>query len=343
MVQADAYLVAVQPGRAGVHFAVGAELDEALRGLRGRGAAGPDGAGRGDLGDVEAFGGTNGDSTGHRLDVEDVAGLAVAGRGADPQAAALADGEGVGAVVLAEDGAGLVDDLAWRLAQVLGQEAAGVAVGDEADVVAVRLVRDREPAPRGLGADLSLRRVAEGEHGVADLLGGEHGQHVGLVLAGIRSAVQDAVTDPRVVAGAYRVEPEGQRTVEHRRELDLLVAAQARVRGAARGVLGDEILHHVAMESLGHVPHVERDPDDVGGPARVPGILQRAAAPRPGPVGRRVGGQRQMDAGHLVTRVHRTRRGRRGVHSARHGREHLQTAHRLNRLRDSRARTGPDP
>src|SRR5207237_10628785 len=152
VVQADAYLVAVQPGRAGVPFAVGAELDEALRGLRGRGAAGPDGAGRGDLGDVEAFGGTNGGSTGHRLGVGDVAGLAVAGRGADPQAAALADGEGVGAVVLAEDGAGLVDDLAWRLAQLLGQEAAGVAVGDEADVVAVRLVRDREPAPRGLGA-----------------------------------------------------------------------------------------------------------------------------------------------------------------------------------------------
>ena len=299
-----------------MHLAVGAELDEAVARLRWRGAAGPDGAGGGDLGDVEALGGTHGDRPGHRLDVEDVAGLAVAGGGADPQAAALADGEGVGAVVLAEDGTGGVDDRAGCLAQVPGQEALGVAVGDEADVVAVRLVRDREAAPRGLGADLRLGGVAEREHGVGDLLGGEHGQHVGLVLAGIRGPVQDAVADPRVVAGAYRVEAERQRAVEHRRELDLLVAAQARVGGAARGVLGDEILHHVAMESLGHVPYVERDPDDVGGPAGVPGVLQRAATPGSGPVGRRVRGQRQMDAGHLVTRVHRTRRGRRGVHSA---------------------------
>ena len=131
--------------------------------------------------------------------------------------------------------------------------------------------------------------------------------------------------DPRVVAGANRVETEGQRAVEHRGELDLLVAAQARVRGAARGVLGDEILHHVAVEALGHVPHVERDPDDVGGAARVPRVLQRAAAPGAGPVRRRVRRQRQMDAGHLVTRVYRTSRGRRGVHPARHRREHPKT------------------
>ena len=131
----------------------------------------------------------------------------------------------------------------------------------------------------------------------------------------------------RVVAGADRVETEGQRAVEHRGELDLLVAAQARVRGTARRVLGDEILHHVAVEALGHVPHVERDADHVGGPPRVPRVLQRAAAAGPGPVRRRVRRQRQMDAGHLVTRVHRTSRGRRGVHPARHRREHPKPTH----------------
>ena len=111
-------------------------------GVSGGGAAGPDGARRGDLGDVETLGRADGDRPGHRLDVEDVAGLAVTGGGAHPQAAALADGEGIGAVVLAEDGAGLVDDAAGRRAQLLGQEAPGVAVGDEADVVAVWLFRD---------------------------------------------------------------------------------------------------------------------------------------------------------------------------------------------------------
>ena len=154
--QADAHLIAVQLCRAGVHFAVSAKLDEAVAGLPWRDAAGPDGARGADLGDVEAFGGAHGDRLGHRLDVEDVAGLAVTGRGAHAQAAALADGEAEGAVVLAEDGAGLVDDLAGCRAQLLGQEAPGVAVGDEADVVAVRLVRDREPAPAALARTCTL-------------------------------------------------------------------------------------------------------------------------------------------------------------------------------------------
>src|SRR5580658_10998305 len=105
VVQADAQLVSVQPGGAGVDFAVGAELHEALSRLGRRGAAGPDRAGGGDLGDVEALGGADGDRSGYRLDIEDVAGSAVVGGGAHAQAAALADGEGVGAVVLADDGA----------------------------------------------------------------------------------------------------------------------------------------------------------------------------------------------------------------------------------------------
>ena len=234
--------------------------------------------------------------------------------------------------MLADDRAGGVHDLAGGLAQVAGQEAPGVAVGDEADVVAVRLVRDRQATPRRLGPDLGLGRVAEREQGMGDLIRGEHGQHVGLVLAGIDGPVQDPVGDAGVVAGADGVEAESQRAVKHRRELDLLVAAQARVRGAAGGVLGDEILHHVAVEALGHIPHVERDADHVGCPPRVPRVLQRAAAAGPGPVRRRVRGQRQMDAGHLVTRVHRTSRGRRGVHPARHRREHPKTTHSPLRL-----------
>ena len=45
VVQADAHRVAVQPGRAGVHLAVGAELDEAVAGL-GRAEAQPVQTGR---------------------------------------------------------------------------------------------------------------------------------------------------------------------------------------------------------------------------------------------------------------------------------------------------------
>ena len=94
----------------------GREAAHGSPGARRRRAAGPDGAPGGDLGDVESVGGANGYRSGHRLDVEHVPRLAVGSRRADAQALALADGEGVGAFVLADDSAGGVHDLARRLA-----------------------------------------------------------------------------------------------------------------------------------------------------------------------------------------------------------------------------------
>jgi hypothetical protein len=102
------------------------------------------------------------------------------------------------------------------------------------------------PRARGLLADLGLRRVPEREHRVRDLVLVQHREDVGLVLARVAGPLQRAaVVDPRVVAGADRVEAEGERPVEDRLELDLLVAAQARVGGPARRVLGDEVVDHV--------------------------------------------------------------------------------------------------
>ena len=139
-----------------------------------------------------------------------------------------------------------------------------------------------------------------------------------------RSSVPDSAVDPRVVPGADRVEAERERPVEHRLELDLLVAAQARVGGPARRVLGDEVVHHVLLEPLGQVPDVERDADHVGGAARVPRVLERAAAARPGPVRLRIRRQRKMDAGHLMTGVDRASRRGGGVDSARHSGKNLK-------------------
>ena len=85
----------------------------------------------------------------------------------------------------------------------------------------------------------------------------------------------------RVVAGRDRVEAQGERPVEHRGELDLLVAAQARVGRAAGGVLVHEVLDHVLVEALAQVPDVERDADHVGRAARVvaSSIVQQPRAP----------------------------------------------------------------
>ena len=52
VVQPDEQLAVLHPGGTGVHLTVGAELDQTIEGLCGRGAAGPDRASGGDLGDV---------------------------------------------------------------------------------------------------------------------------------------------------------------------------------------------------------------------------------------------------------------------------------------------------
>ena len=91
----------------------------------------------------------------------------------------------------ADDGTGAVEDLAALGADPLGEPAAGVAVGDEADVVAVGLLRDGQAARGGLGAHEAFDGVVpEREVGVGELLGRQHAEHVGLVLRGIRCPVQ---------------------------------------------------------------------------------------------------------------------------------------------------------
>ena len=136
---------------------------------------------------------TDGDRARDRLDVEDEPRLAVRRGPTEPEPLALADREPVGAVVLPELLAGLVEDRAalvgGALAELLAQPAGGVAVRDEADVVAVRLVRDQQAALGGLHAHVRLGRAAEREHRVPQLLLVEHAEHVGLVLAVVDGAV----------------------------------------------------------------------------------------------------------------------------------------------------------
>ena len=123
----------------------------------------------------------------------------------------------------------------------------------------------------------------------------------------------------RVVAGAHGVEAERDRPVEHGGELDPLVAAQARVGGAPGGVLGDEVVDHLLLELLGEVPDVERDPEDVGHPAGVTGVVEGAAAARAGPVGLGAAGQREVDADDIVPGVDRPGRRDGGVDAAGEG------------------------
>jgi hypothetical protein len=120
---------------------------------------------------------------------------------------------------------------------------------------------------------------------VGELVGREHAEHVRLVFRLFARTVQlslavFAVDDLSVVARDDGVEAEVERLVEQRRELDLLVAAQARVRRAALRVLGDEVVDDVELEPLREVPDIEGNAERVGDAARIHRVFDRAAAAR---------------------------------------------------------------
>src|SRR4051794_3827941 len=143
-------LAADAAGDGGLVVAV-PDLDRLAVGRRGAGPArvgeidARAGAGRARADDDAAAGGVEG------LDVE---GLAVG----DAQAAALADRVAGDALVPAERAAVGVDDLArlGRVGAEAGDEVAVVALRDEADVLALGLVGERQAEAAGVGAGLGL-------------------------------------------------------------------------------------------------------------------------------------------------------------------------------------------
>ena len=118
-----------------------------------------------------------------------------------------------------------------------------VAVGDEADLLAVRLVRHLQPepprlrrAPRGLVSD------ADRKHAARELILRQREQEVRLVLVAVGAALQQpaavgALLDARVVAGGHVLGAEAARAIEQRRELQVAVAVRAGERRAPGRVL----------------------------------------------------------------------------------------------------------
>ena len=103
-------------------------------------------------------------------EVERKARLAIGGWDAQPQPAALTDSEAVRAGVLTDLDASGVDDVANPGAEPVVEEPRGIAVGDEADVMAVRLVRNGEAASCRLSPYLGLLPAAEREDRCSGLL-----------------------------------------------------------------------------------------------------------------------------------------------------------------------------
>src|SRR5207245_1292298 len=112
----------------------------------------------------------------------------------------------------------------------------------------------RQAAAPRVFADRLLGPIADGEDGARELRLGQREQKVRLILRGIGAAPEQMASaravalDARVVAGRDGVGAEAARPLDERRKLQVAVAARARQRRAARGVLAHEIRDDVIVE-----------------------------------------------------------------------------------------------
>ena len=120
-----------------------------------------------------------------------------------------------------------------------GDEPDVIAVGDEADLLGVGLVGVGQPGPPRQRAHLVLAHVAERKPDARQQLGADAEEEVRLVLAAVAGpAEHDAAVvggrQPGVVPGRERRRADGVGERQQRPELELLVAAHARVRRLTR-------------------------------------------------------------------------------------------------------------
>jgi hypothetical protein len=234
------------------------------------------------------------------------------------------------APVSPEDVALGVDDVAVAhearrvLAGVLLEEGGVVAAGHEAHLLGIRLVGNRQPEPLRVTARRGLRHGPDREQRARELALPERVQHVRLVLVGVGAAEQmpGAVVvapGPHVVPRGHEVDPEPVGPAQERPELDVLVAAGARVRRPAGRVLGVEVGEDRLLERPAQVDDLHLEPADPADPPCVRPCGGAAAA-----VVDAVGSVDELDvrAEDLVALLLEQARGDRRVDPAGHGDEH---------------------
>ena len=126
-----------------------------------------------------------------------------------------------------------------------------------------------------------------------------------------------------IVTGDHRIKAQGKSAVENRFELDLLVAPQARIGGSPLPVFVHEIVDNVSLESLGKIPDIEGDVEQLGDSASIEGIFHRATATGAGAKGIARARQSKMHPDHLMAGVFRPGSSDSAVHAATHGRNHF--------------------
>ena len=288
-----------------------------------------------DLAPAERAPGTDDDAARLGLQPHDVERIVVgAGAFAQGEAATLADGEAHDAVVPADNLARHVHDVArlGRLRPQLLHHRGIVAVGHEADVLAVGLLGDRQVEALGEGARLALGHVAQRKAQEVELLGRGAEEKVALVARRIGGAMQLrtrlAHHALHIVAGGQRLGAELARGLEQVAELHRAVAGDAGHRRLAAHIGVGEGVHHLGAEAALIVEHVVRDAEPLGDLARVLDVLAGTARPCLAD-GDAMVIELQSDAHDVVALLLQERGGDRRIDAARHGDDHAGVARRL--------------
>ena len=159
-------------------------------------------------------------------------------------------------------------------------------------------------------SNFRLFKAADRQQQVRELLLRELIEHVALVLRAALAA-QQPVTSARFVIADAGIVPRRdvvkahlQRAVQKCTEFEAAVAVDARIRRAARAVLADEVIHHLARKKLVLVEDVKRHTETAGNTLRAV---------------RLVAAERQRRARALVALLLQQKRGGGGIHAAAHG------------------------
>jgi hypothetical protein len=179
------------------------------------------------------------------------------------------------------DGARFVNDLTLASCRsAIAQQAAVVAVGHEADLLALWLLGSDEPTRSGYLANFRFRHATEWEPRPRDCSTVESVEEVGLVLLGIDSGTQspgasiirDGAT--RIVAGGNSIATKESAPLPNERaKLHRRIAANARARCLTALIRSDERFQYGIGELSFKVLNVEWDAEMVGdAPCVVSGI-----------------------------------------------------------------------
>ena len=186
----------------------------------------------------------------------------------------------------ADNRARLVNDLtlATRRATVT-QQAAVIAVGYEADLLALWLLCGHEATRTCNFADFWLRHAAQRESRPRDCSAVESMQEVGLIFLGVDGGAQSP-REPVIRDGTTRVVPsgngitaeEGTPLTNECAELDRRVAANARARRLTALIRGHKRLQDGIGKLLLEVLDMKWDAEMVGNATRIIGGIKGAAA-----------------------------------------------------------------